>query len=108
MAVLEGSGRLRDRAVVRALGWGPATRLDIRECAGFIVVRADGQGCFGLTGQGYVRLPAAVRHWCGIAAGDRLLLVADPAVGLLVVCPVAALDAIVGQAHATVLGGGVS
>ncbi|MFF0721828.1 hypothetical protein [Micromonospora sp. NPDC003816] len=108
VAALEGSGRLRDRFVVGALGWRPGTRLDIRERAGIVVVRGDDQGVFRLTGQGHVRLPAAVRHWCALRSGDRLLLVADPAVGLLLVCPMATLDEIVTQAHAAVLAGGVS
>ncbi|MFV2104878.1 hypothetical protein, partial [Micromonospora sp. LOL_024] len=105
VAALEGSGRLRDRAVVRALGWGPGTRLDIRENGGVIVVRADAQGVFRLTGQGYLRLPASVRHWCGLTPGDRLLLAADPALGVLVVYSVAALDEFVAQSCAAVLGG---
>ncbi|WFE47651.1 AbrB/MazE/SpoVT family DNA-binding domain-containing protein [Verrucosispora sp. WMMD1129] len=71
-------------------------------------MRRDDQAMLRLTGQGHVRLPAVVRHWCGLAAGDRLLLVADPAVGLLLVCPVAVLDEVVVQAHAAVLAGGVS
>ncbi len=77
VAALEGSGRLRDRFVVRALGWRPGTRLDNRESAGMIVVRGDDQGAFRLTGQGYLRLPAAVRHWCALTPGDRLKVEAE-------------------------------
>jgi hypothetical protein len=40
-----------------------------------------------------------------LAAGSRVLLVADPAAGRLVVHPPAALDAMIGQYHAAVLGG---
>ncbi|WP_432049884.1 hypothetical protein [Verrucosispora sp. NA02020] len=108
VVALEGSGRLRDRFVVGALGWRSGIRLDIRERAGSVVVRGDDQGVFRLTGQGQVRLPAAVRHWWALTPDDRLLLVADPTVGLLLVCPVATLDEIVTQAHAAVLAGGVS
>ncbi|MGC9670899.1 hypothetical protein ACNTMW_30680 [Planosporangium sp. 12N6] len=52
-----------------------------------VFVTADRQGVFGLTGQGHLRLPVTARRWCGPAAGDRVLLAADPADGLLVVYP---------------------
>ncbi|GAB3939197.1 hypothetical protein GCM10027614_20880 [Micromonospora vulcania] len=91
--------------IVRALGWGCGTRLQIRESAGLIVVRLDPQGVFTLTGQGHLHLPAAVRKWCGLKPGDRLLLAADPIAGVLVVHPPAALDAVVAQIHAAALGG---
>ncbi|MEU4398261.1 hypothetical protein [Micromonospora orduensis] len=65
--------------IIRALEWGPGTRLHIREGSGVIVVRLDGQGVFTVTSQGHLHLPAAVRHWCGLAAGDRVLLAANPA-----------------------------
>ena len=55
---------------------------------------------FGLTGQGYLRLPGTVRHWCGLVPGDRVLVAADPDQGLLVVHLPAALDTTVGQFHA--------
>src|SRR5262249_54955080 len=50
-------------------------------------VRADRQVVFSMTGQGYLRLPAAVRYWCGLVPGDRMLLAVDPADELLVVHP---------------------
>ena len=67
---------------------------------------AGPQGVFTVTGQGHLHLPAAVRHWCGLTAGDRVLLAANPADGLLVLHPPAALDAMVVAVHADVLGGG--
>nr|WP_307813050.1 AbrB/MazE/SpoVT family DNA-binding domain-containing protein [Micromonospora veneta] len=108
LAAIDNSGRIADRTVIRALGWGPGTRLHIREGSGVIVVRLDRQGVFTVTvtGQGHLHLPAAVRHWCGLTAGDRVLLAANPADGLLVLHPPAALDAMVVAVHADVLGGG--
>jgi hypothetical protein len=105
MARLDDRGRIADRAVVRVLGWVPGTRLAMRESHGLVLVEADRQGVFAVTGAGHVRLPATVRHWCRLAAGDRVLLVAEPAYGLLVVHPPAVLDAMVDRAHAAVLGG---
>ncbi|WP_247678050.1 AbrB/MazE/SpoVT family DNA-binding domain-containing protein [Micromonospora sp. C72] len=106
LAAVDSSGRIADRTVIRALGWGPGTRLHIHEASGVIVVRLDRQGVFTVTGQGHLHLPAAVRHWCGLTAGDRVLLAANAADGLLVLHPPAALDAMVVAVHADVLGGG--
>ncbi|MER5702785.1 AbrB/MazE/SpoVT family DNA-binding domain-containing protein [Micromonospora sp. NPDC002296] len=105
LAALDASGRIADRTIVRALGRRSGTRLHIHEGAGLIVVREDGQGVFTVTGQGHLLLPATVRHWCGLTAGDRVLLAANPADRLLVVHPPAALDAMIFQLHAAVLGG---
>ncbi|WBB50239.1 AbrB/MazE/SpoVT family DNA-binding domain-containing protein [Verrucosispora sp. WMMA2044] len=106
MAAIDVSGRIADRTIICTLGWAPGTRLHIRECSGVIVVRVDRQGVFTVTGQGRLHLPVAVRHWCGLSAGDRMLLAASPADGLLVVHPPAALDAMVMAVHADALGGG--
>ncbi|WFE52964.1 AbrB/MazE/SpoVT family DNA-binding domain-containing protein [Micromonospora sp. WMMD1155] len=105
LAAIDVSGRIADRMIVRALGWACGTRLHIHESAGLIVVRLDPQGVFTLTGQGHLHLPAAVRKWCGLKPGDRLLLAADPDGGVLVVHPPAALDAVVAQIHTAALGG---
>ncbi|MET7704626.1 hypothetical protein [Micromonospora sp. NPDC005413] len=106
LAAIDISGRIADRTIIRALGWAPGTRLHIREGSGVIVVRLDRQGVFTVTGQGHLHLPSAVRHWCGLTAGGRVLLAANPPEGLLVVHPPAALDAMVVAVHAGVLGGG--
>ncbi|MEV0001490.1 AbrB/MazE/SpoVT family DNA-binding domain-containing protein [Micromonospora sp. NPDC050980] len=106
LAAIDNSGRIADRAVIRALGWASGSRLHIREGGGVIVVRLDRQGVFTVSGQGHLHLPAAVRHWCGLTVGDRVFLAASPSEGLLVVHPPAALDAMVVAAHAEALGGG--
>ncbi|MGA3524381.1 AbrB/MazE/SpoVT family DNA-binding domain-containing protein [Melissospora conviva] len=106
LAAIDSSGRIPDRTVIRALGRGPGTRLHIREGLGVIVVGLDRQGVFTVTGQGHLHLPGTVRHWCGLATGDRVLLAANPADDLLVVHPPAALDAMVVAVHADLLGGG--
>lgn len=105
MSVMDGRGRIADIMVVRALGWTPQTRLGMRERGGLLIIGADADGVFRLTGEGHLRLLAAVRRWCGIHSGDRLLLVAEPELGRLVVHPPAALDAIVTAHHDVVIGG---
>jgi hypothetical protein len=105
LAVVDCHGRVADRSLLRALGWDAQTRLDIREQGGLLLVLANPQGVFSLTRQGHLRLPIAARRWCGMEAGDRVFLVADPDEGRLVVHPPAALDAMVAWLHATALGG---
>ncbi|MFY9809593.1 MAG: hypothetical protein WAK86_20360, partial [Pseudonocardiaceae bacterium] len=85
LAAVDCRGRVADRAVVLALGWTPGTRLDIRQIRGLLIIRADTHGVFSVTAQGHLRLPATVRHCCGLHPGDRVLLAADPDRDLLVV-----------------------
>ena len=105
LATLDHRGRIADLGTVRAMGWSSRTRLDIRELGGLLLVTASPQGVFSLTGQGHLRLPTTARRWCGLSTGDRVLLVAAPGDGLLVVHPPAALDAMVGWLHRSTFGG---
>lgn len=76
---VDGRGRVSDLLAPRAMGWTPGTRVELRVVSGLVVVRARADAVARLTGQGYPRLPAPVRCWCGLVAGDRVLLVAEPA-----------------------------
>jgi hypothetical protein len=105
LAAVDCRGRVADRAVVHALGWTPGTCLDIRQARGLLVIRADTRGVFRVTAQGHLRLPATVRHGCGLVPGDRVLLAADPDRDLLVVYPPAALDDLLAPRHAGLLDG---
>jgi hypothetical protein len=105
VAAVDSRGRIADHHVMAALGWMAGTRLDVRESGGLILVRANREGVFSVTSQGHLRLSATVRQWCGLVPGDRVMLAADPADGLLVVHPPAALDTMIAQFHALVLGG---
>ncbi|RLK12647.1 hypothetical protein DER29_5930 [Micromonospora sp. M71_S20] len=105
VATLDSHGRIADRSAMKGLQWSPGLRLHIKERRGLIVVSADNQGVFKVTKEGHVRLPAVVRQWCGLAAGDRVLIVAEPASGRLVVHPPGKLDEMITQAHDAVFGG---
>jgi hypothetical protein len=105
LAAVDCRGRVADRAVFAALGWLPGTRLDIRESRGLLVVRLDAHGVFSVTNQGHLRLPAAVRHCCGLIPGDRVLLAADPRRDVLIVHSPAVLDDLLAARHAELLGG---
>ncbi|MEH0930943.1 AbrB/MazE/SpoVT family DNA-binding domain-containing protein [Micromonospora sp. CPCC 205558] len=103
---LDSRGRIADGSVMKELQWTPGLRLNIRERRGLIVVSADIQGVFKVTKEGHVRLPAVVRQWCGLTAGDRVLIVAEPGSARLVVHPPAKLDEMITQTHDAVFGGG--
>jgi len=105
LVTIDCNGRVAEAAVINALGWASGTRLHIQESAGLIVMTASRHGVFTMTGQGFLRLPATVRHWCGLAPGDRVLLAAEPEQGRLVVHPPNALDEMITQFHAKVLDG---
>ncbi|MFY1702982.1 hypothetical protein ACN28G_14745 [Micromonospora sp. WMMA1923] len=105
MAAVDASGRIGDRMMNGVLGWSAGTRLQAAEGGGMIVVRAARCGSFAVTAGGHLHLPAALRHWCGLRSGDRVLLAADPVDGLLVVHPPVVLDTVLAEVHAAVLGG---
>jgi hypothetical protein len=100
-------GRVTDRVVVAAwVGAGDRTRLQVRHTGGLVVVAADPGGAFAVTGQGHVRVPATVRHWYGLQAGDRVLLAAGTTRGQLVIYPPAAVDTMTAALDAAVLDDG--
>jgi hypothetical protein len=92
LAAVDDRGRVADRVVLRALGWRPGQRLTIAETGGVLTVHIDPAGDFQVTNQGHLRIPAALRHRCGLSAGHRVLLAADPDRSRLSIYPPAALD----------------
>lgn len=52
-----------------------------------ITIRPAADSVYRIDEQGHLRLPLAARRWCHIAAGDRVLLVANPATGSVVAYP---------------------
>ncbi|MGH3520704.1 MAG: AbrB/MazE/SpoVT family DNA-binding domain-containing protein [Haloechinothrix sp.] len=105
LAAVDCRGRVADRMVFAALGWVAGTPLAISSAHGTLVIGTDPSGVFGMTSQGHLRLPAPVRHCCGLASGDRVLLAAYLDRDLLLVHPPAVLDLVLADCHATLLGG---
>ena len=95
----------RGRVVMRALGWSAGLRLDIHETAGVLTVAIDPDGGYQVTNQGHLRLPAPLRHRCGLKAGDRVLLAADPDRSRMAIYPPAALDPLLPQRSTEATGG---
>ena len=109
LAVLDRYGRLAERSVLRALGWGPGRPLALTLLAGSVVAiptAVPGSGSSVRIGNDeYLRLPVGVRRACHLAAGDRVLLVADRSAGRLLLHPPAALDALLDAHHTALLRG---
>ncbi|GAA2536798.1 hypothetical protein [Pseudonocardia hydrocarbonoxydans] len=85
-------GRLAARAPLRRLGWDRRTSVRFHIDGGVITVVADPSSASSITMQGHLRLPLAVRRRSRLAAGARLLLVAWPDSGTLVVCTMAVVE----------------
>jgi hypothetical protein len=99
------NGRLCAPGVFDALGWKPGACLGLREAQGLLVVDSDHSGKLTINSRGHLRLSAAARRWCGVTAGSRVLLVAEPAMDRLVIHPLATLDQMITWMHERVLGG---
>ncbi|WP_243794969.1 AbrB/MazE/SpoVT family DNA-binding domain-containing protein [Saccharopolyspora gloriosae] len=98
IAAVDERGRIAERAVIQALGWsaGQRVRFDLLSATA-LVVRPETAGLFGLTRRGHIPLPVPVRRWCGVQAGDRVLLAASVQRGLLAVYTMAALESMINE-----------
>jgi hypothetical protein len=105
LCVLDSRGRLAERRIMRALSWGPGRRLNVRQGGQLLIVTADDAGVFCVAASSLLFLPAAVRHWLRLQAGDSVLLAAYPHEGVLVVHPPAVLDQMVTDLHRIAMGG---
>ena len=105
LAVLDRYGRVADRATLRALAWGPGQALALTLTAGSVLALAGPDPSVRVGNDGYLRLPIGVRRACGLTAGDRVLLVAEPAAGRLLLHPPAALTALLAAHHAAIAEG---
>jgi hypothetical protein len=105
LAVLDRYGRVADRATLRALAWGPGQALALTLTAGSVLAVAGPDASVRVGNDGYLRLPVGVRRACHLAAGDRVLLVAEPSAGRLLLHPPAALTALPAARHAAIAEG---
>lgn len=105
LATLDRYGRLADRTVLRALHWGPGHPLALTLVFGSVLVVAHDDATARVGNDEYLRLPVGVRRACRLVPGDRVLLVADPPAGRLLLHPPGALGALLDAHHAAILGG---
>jgi len=100
MGRLDSEGRLSNRSTIDALGWTTGDSLNIALVGGSVVVHRDPTGAFVMGTKPYLVLPAALRRRTGLGARDLVLVAADPNHDVLVVHPLAALDAMIATYHA--------
>jgi hypothetical protein len=89
---IDSSGRICDQAIVTALGWAGGDLLTLTAEAGVVTARRDPGGMVTLSGRAYISIPAALRHRCGLEAGDQVLLAAIPGENALAVYSLAVVD----------------
>jgi hypothetical protein len=104
LARIDASGRVADRAVTAALGWCGGDRLPLTAESGTVVARRDPGGLITLQARPYLVIPAALRHRCGLRAGDRVLLAAWPGEDALTAFPLAVIDQAI-RAHGLIPSG---
>jgi hypothetical protein len=106
-ARMDGSGRVHERLLLRALGWEPGHRLDMDIVHGLIVAAAAPTGPYVIDDRGALRLPAQLRHLCGIEPGPSLVLVLTAVVDaqVLVVHPAITVAELLAGHYTTVLTG---
>ena len=75
---IDSSGRIADRTAIDALGWQGGDWLTLTVDAGVVTARRDADGMVTLPASAYIAIPAALRHRCGLEAGDQVLLAALP------------------------------
>ena len=102
LAVLDRYGRVADRAVLRALEWGPGQALALSLIAGSVLAVPNPDTSVRVGNDGYLRLPVGLRRACHLTAGDRVLLVADPCAGRLLLHPPATLTALLDAHHTAI------
>jgi hypothetical protein len=73
---MDRSGRIRERILLRQLGWHPGTRLDIDTLHELIVIAATPAGHHTIDHRGAIKPPASLRRLCGIDHGPPLVLAA--------------------------------
>jgi hypothetical protein len=105
VAVVDRSGRVRDRVLITALGWTSGDRLhcDVRPTA--LVLTLSPHGQHSIDGRDQVFIPAGARAVFGIGAGDRVLLVAVPESGTLIVHPSSVIQDVLSDYYASLPGG---
>ena len=92
IARIDSSGRICERAVITALGWAGGDLLTFTADAGVVTARRNPDGMVTLPASGYITIPAALRHRCGLEPGDQVLLAALPAQDALAAYCLAVVD----------------
>lgn len=79
VSTLDRDGRLALAGAIRYLGWHQHSQVTVAAEPSADRIRFTRGGNRTISAAGYLRLPAAIRLACHLAAGERLLIVALPA-----------------------------
>ncbi len=99
-------GQVGDRAPVKLLNWASSDRVSLTVDNQVIVAVVDPIGDSQIGPRGHLRIPATVRHRCGIKPGERVLVAASAEHRAVLVYPLALVHHALSMHH-TRMGGGV-
>jgi AbrB family looped-hinge helix DNA binding protein len=94
VAAIDRSGRFSVRRQVAALGWKPGSSLGFNVSPTAVLIRQTKPGRYRIHARGQLFLPSGARALLGLSGGDRVVVVAMPDHGALLVQPV---NAVLGQ-----------
>jgi len=94
-----------DRSITACLGWRPGERLTLTATRASVIAHRDPVGMITLPRKPYIVIPAVLRHRCGMATGDRVLLAATPTEDVLAVYPLALVHEAILSYHSDPDGG---
>lgn len=98
------SGRIHERAVLRALGWEPSHELELDTAHDMITIASVPCGRHRVDGRGALALSAAARRMCGITIGRPVILLAAVHQQILVVHPAATVAGLLAARYTTLIG----
>lgn len=103
-ARVDRSGRIHERALLRALGWEPGQELELDTTHDMITIASVPGGRHRVDDRGALALPAAARRMCGITIGRPVILAAAVHQQTLIVHPAAALARLLAVHYTTLRG----
>jgi hypothetical protein len=87
VARVDASGRFCSRTLLAALAWTPGHRVDLRVGADVVLIGSSTQGRQTVGRRNELTLPVSARTLAGLDTQARVVLVAVPTRGLLIVHP---------------------
>jgi hypothetical protein len=103
-ARVDRSGRIHERAVLRALGWEPGHELELDTAHDMIAIASVHGGRHRGDDRGALALPAAARRMCGITISRPVILLAAVHQQILVVHPAATVAGLLAARYTTLIG----
>jgi bifunctional DNA-binding transcriptional regulator/antitoxin component of YhaV-PrlF toxin-antitoxin module len=96
---VDASGRVKNRDIVRALGWQPGDKLDVIPALGGIVILSSPEGHLTVPARPCIVIPAAARRLHNIETGDCVLIAAAPEYGIVIIHTRQAINDMLARYH---------